>query len=243
MAEDKNCNAMQKPWYNIPEAAVRWCNITNRTITLDSAGLPVPDPQNPCLRARAEHILDAVINFDLRHGRDGKTVPNDDHVARHRLTIRHSDLKEWMSDAFPDQKPAFLFDEIERNTHSSINADSFQALQADRDALQRQLHALKTDLEKKEYEKYEFAAQLKQCEERLKLSNDKIHPRTETTYINIIGALLECVTGSFKDINFANESQLRDFIAEKFDDFSGVSTRTLADKFALAKRALDGGQL
>ena len=63
--------------------------------------------------------------------------------------------------------------------------------------------------------------------------------REERTYLNIIGALLEVVTGTFKDENFASETQLREFIAEKFDDLRGVRPRTLADKFALAKKALN----
>ena len=40
--------------------------------------------------------------------------------------------------------------------------------------------------------------------------------REERTYLNIIGALLEVVTGTFKDENFASETQLREFIAGAF---------------------------
>ena len=64
--------------------------------------------------------------------------------------------------------------------------------------------------------------------------------RSERTYLNIIGALLEVVTGTFKNETFSSETQLRDFIAEKFDDLRGVAPRTLADKFALAKKAVNG---
>ena len=63
--------------------------------------------------------------------------------------------------------------------------------------------------------------------------------RAETTYLNIIGALLECVTGQFKDQEFSSETALREFIDEKFDDLKGVRARTLAEKFALAKKALN----
>ena len=67
-----------------------------------------------------------------------------------------------------------------------------------------------------------------------------LEPRSERTYLNIIGALLEFVTGTFKDEKFSSETQLRDFIEEKFDDLRGVKARTLAEKFALAKKALKG---
>lgn len=40
-----------------------------------------------------------------------------------------------MAEHEPGQKPAFLFDEIERETHARYNAETFRALQAERDAL------------------------------------------------------------------------------------------------------------
>jgi hypothetical protein len=68
----------------------------------------------------------------------------------------------------------------------------------------------------------------------------RLEPRLERTYLNIIGALLEVVTGTFKDETFSSETQLREFIDEKFDDLRGVRSRTLAEKFSLAKKALSG---
>ncbi|MCK5244778.1 MAG: hypothetical protein KAJ90_05860 [Desulfobacterales bacterium] len=62
----------------------------------------------------------------------------------------------------------------------------------------------------------------------------------ERTYLNIIGVLLEVVTGTFKDEKFSSETKLRDFIEKKFDGFRGTKARTLAEKFALAKKALNG---
>lgn len=64
--------------------------------------------------------------------------------------------------------------------------------------------------------------------------------RGERTYLNIIGALLEVVTGTFKNEKFSSETELRDFIGKKFDGFRGTKARTLAEKFALAKKALNG---
>lgn len=237
--EDKNCIPGQKPWYSIAEAAILWCNIKGRGVQVDANGLPEDDPNNPCLRARGMMIYDAIHNNELQHGRDGRKVEPGDHVAWHRRTIRHNDLKKWMAENFPDQRPVFLFDEIERNTHSAINADSFRSLQADRDALQRQLNIEKETIKKMELEKYELAAKLKQHEMIYKQIDGDIDPRSEKTYLNIIGALLEVITGTFKDESFSSETQLRNFIEEKFDDLKGVKARTLAEKFALAKKALN----
>lgn len=137
----KSCSALEKPYYKPIEAALRWCNLIKHEIEIlrESGDDLFPRigafPQWPCLRANAEKIYDAILNGGLPHGRDGRTVSLGDHVKKERLTIRHTDLREWMAKHYPDQKPAFLFDEVERNTHSSFNADTFRALQADRDSL------------------------------------------------------------------------------------------------------------
>jgi hypothetical protein len=137
----KSCSALEKPYYKPIEAALRWCNlISHESEILRGTGNDLfPGigvfPHWPCLRANAEKIYDAILNGGLPHGRDGRTVSPGDHVAKERLTIRHADLREWMAKHYPDQKPAFLFDEVERNTHAAYNADTFRALQADRDAL------------------------------------------------------------------------------------------------------------
>ncbi|MGZ8982781.1 MAG: hypothetical protein ACXW11_02360 [Methylotenera sp.] len=146
----KSCSALEKPYYKPIEAALRWCNLINHEIEIlrESGDDLFPwvgaFPQWPCLRANAEKIYDAILNGGLPHGRDGRTVSPGDHVAKERLTIRHTDLREWMAKHYPDQKPAFLFDEFERNTHASFNADSFRVLQADRDAAWSELGVAKS---------------------------------------------------------------------------------------------------
>jgi hypothetical protein len=148
--DSKSCNALQRPFYRPVEAALRWCNLTRHEgMILQSLGddhIPKTGqfPQWPCLQATTEKILDAILHGEIPHGRDGKTVAAGDHVARPRLTVRHTDLREWMVKYHPGQKPPFLFDEIERNAHAAINADSYRALQADRDAARAELEKAKT---------------------------------------------------------------------------------------------------
>jgi len=142
----KSCNALEKPFYRPVEAALRWCGLIAYEAEILSAlhgGCDIPKtgqfPRWPCLQANTERVLDAIMHGNIPHGRDGKTVADGDHVRGDRLTVRHTDLREWMAKYYPDQKPAFLFDEIERKTHSAINADAFQALQVDRDALKARI--------------------------------------------------------------------------------------------------------
>ncbi|MQT30667.1 protein kinase [Pseudomonas helleri] len=145
MYNPKSCNALEKPFYTPIEAALRWCNlIAHEVAILTSAGDEiVPSisafPQWPCLRANTEKLVDAMYNGDLQYGRDGRTVCPGEQVAKHRRTVRHADLKAWMAMHYPDQKPAFLFDEIERTTHAAVTVEAIQALQADRDALKVRL--------------------------------------------------------------------------------------------------------
>jgi hypothetical protein len=142
--EDRNCNGDRKPFYTIAEAAIRWCNIRGRTIQVDAQGLPEDDKINPCLRSRAEEIMSATDDGVLACGRDGKSAT--DHVARPRRTIKHSDLKKWMEENFPGDKPPFLFDEVERQTHSAISVETYQALKAAHDAKEARVSILETKI-------------------------------------------------------------------------------------------------
>ncbi|WP_238925037.1 hypothetical protein [Achromobacter insuavis] len=148
--DTKSCNALEKPYYRPIEAALRWCGLIEQealiltTVGNDLVPGPAMFPRWPCLRANAERILEATLNNELPYGRDGRTVSAGDQVAKHRITIRHSDLKSWMESFYPGQKPAFLFDEIERTTHTAINADSFRALQVERDALKARIEKAET---------------------------------------------------------------------------------------------------
>ena len=109
---EKSCNALEKPYYQPIEAALRWCGLASHEseilkATGDSVLPPVSAfPRWPCLRANAEKILEAMECGELTISRDGRPVPAGDHVARHRRTVRHADLKAWMSKHYPDQKPA-----------------------------------------------------------------------------------------------------------------------------------------
>ena len=137
----KSCSSLERAYYRPIEAALRWCNLIEHEVvilekTSHSLFPAIADfPQWPCLRLNAEKIFEATQNNELPHGRDGRTVNEGDHVAPMRITVRHNDLKIWIAKYYPDQKPKFLFDEVERTTHSAINKDAFIALQVERDAL------------------------------------------------------------------------------------------------------------
>lgn len=69
--------------------------------------------------------------------------------------------------------------------------------------------------------------------------------REESTYLNIIGALLEILTGGCPGVakhqSIKNEAALIDLIADKYDGFDGLSKSTLQRKFPQSKRSISGG--
>lgn len=139
-----DCKSDVKPFYRPVEAALRWCGLVHeeqRILGAMKEGQVSPGyyPEYPCLQQRTELILDAMEMKELPVGRDGRFAAENDHVAPPRRTVRHNDLKVWMEKNYPDQKPEFLFDEIERGTHKAINADSFRALQVELEANKKRL--------------------------------------------------------------------------------------------------------
>ena len=80
-------------------------------------------------------------------------------------------------------------------------------------------------------------------QERLSQSKSKEGPpidgRAETTYLNIIGAMIETfVHRSHGNVDFPSEAKLREFLGKKYAGFRGLTERTLAEKFSAAKKAI-----
>ena len=164
----KSCNALEKPFYRPVEAALRWCGLVAHEAQILQAmgGDVIPKtgqfPQWPCLQKNAEIILDAVMNGNIPHGREGKTVAAGDHVTLAKITVRHTDLRKWFQQHRPQGGlPAFLFDEIERNTHKEYTHEAVQKLQLEKDAAKDEARKLRADAEAKGFK---IAALEKQIE-------------------------------------------------------------------------------
>lgn len=246
--DPKSCNALEKPFYRPVEAALRWCGLIAHEGEILSAlhdGRDIPKtgqfPMWPCLQANTERILDAIANGDIQHGRDGKTVATGEPVRPDRVTVRHTDLKAWMAEHYPDQKPAFLFDEIERSTHSRITADAWHALQAERDALKARIEKAEEWARGAIAERNRLTSQIEKITAEAAKANAP-SPRSEAAYLNIIGALLDVITGRVpgfeKHPDIENETKLIEVIEHHFQGFNGLSKSNLSRKFPEAKRSL-----
>ncbi len=77
---------------------------------------------------------------------------------------------------------------------------------------------------------------------RDKATAQPLSPKAETTYLNIIAALLECISGDAPGVgkhpSFSNQSALITFLDDKYKGISGLSKRNLEKYFAEAKRNL-----
>lgn len=191
----KSCSSLERSYYRPIEAALRWCNLIEHEVAiLDKTGLALyPNiadfPQWPCLRLNAEKIFEATQNNELPHGREGRNISEGEHVASHRVTVRHNDLKIWIAKYFPDQKPKFLFDEVERTTHSAINKDAFIALQVERDALKARLEKAEAWAKNTLFNIKELTSENELLRSKVSISGVALNGSERETLLIIIAAL------------------------------------------------------
>jgi hypothetical protein len=246
-----SCNLAEKECYTPTEAAIRWCGLSqyeDRILNTIGNGIPRPDtfPQWPCLRINLLKISNAISNHEIQYALNGIVVDSDPypriieaHLAQGTLTIPRRELKQWMTKNYPDQKPPFLFDEIERNTHTAISADSLRALQADRDALRARLKTLETQYGATSSENNALNKKIEDLTSKLE-SFEVPHERSEKTYQNIIVALLHYIQGEVPGIKghpeYKSEAKLIEAICEKYTGYGGLTKRTLEERLSAAKK-------
>lgn len=124
--DSKSCNVLQRPYYKPVEAAIRWCGLIQHEHDilqeLGEASIPKAGqfPLWPCLRLNTLKIVDGIDTGNLPYGREGKPVAPGEQVSPSKRTVRHADLRQWMARSYPDNLPAFLLDETERNARGEI---------------------------------------------------------------------------------------------------------------------------
>ncbi|HNO32546.1 MAG TPA: hypothetical protein PKI78_12225 [Anaerolineales bacterium] len=191
---EKSCNNLEKLYYRPIEAALRWCNLIDHEPEILSAIgsevlLPAGAfPQWPCLRLNTEKIWVAIQDGEMPYGRDGKSVPAGENVRKDRITVKHTDLRAWMAKTYPDQKPPFLFDEIERNTHTAINAESVRALQVERDSLKARVDKAVEEWSKLK-RKFDEVSRERDQLASLQANEQPLETRERNTLLLIIAAL------------------------------------------------------
>jgi len=146
--KNDNCAAVKARYalYSVAHAAALWCGVTDDLIekVLEESS-PISEkglsrciwshPDSPCLEPRCRAIAEAIESGLLPHSReDGKLVDKGEYAAYERWHVFGRDLKKWIEKEFPNDKPSFLFDDIEQNSHESITTNAYRSLQAEHDA-------------------------------------------------------------------------------------------------------------
>lgn len=246
--ENENCDEIvgYASIYQIHTAAALWCGIPQNLISeyLNESELVTRGiyrhPKIKCLEVKCRAMHHAIDSGDLPVSREnGKVVT--DHVAPERRYVSRDHLKKWIAKEFPGSKPAFLFDEVERQTHASINADSFRTLQADLAAARsenKKLCALNKNLAEERDSLRGENNSLKAMVEQ----NNFPDVRSETTYLNIIGGLLHLMLaispGGQPQSVYKNQAAIISALLGYFEHKPGIKPRTLEEKFAEAKRSI-----
>ncbi|MGB3749222.1 MAG: ATP-binding protein [Rhodanobacter sp.] len=232
-------------FYRPIEAAIRWSGLLRfEARILDSMNgkvLPHLDdfPRWPMLCLNAERIFDGLRNGELPYGRSGITSNDPALLDDLDLTIRHVDLKVWMTRFYPDQRPTFLFDDIERRLHPAIGIDTVQTLLADREALKARLVEMERSFD---VLRERHRVLCKQIESR-SAAEHEVSPRSEATYLNIVGGLMGLLLGKSPSgkpySSFETMESVISALLAHHAGRPGMAERTLWAKLAQARRQVE----
>ncbi len=236
---------LQKVNYSPIEAAIRWSNLLleePQILDLSEGRLRPPFPQLdswPGLRLNAERIYDAIANRELPCGIDGITVQAGFTLDHPRLTLRHVDLREWMTRYYPNDRPPFLFGEG-FEPFSDRTPSPGESLVHQHDPLRAFINRPKIAGQHVRDTHGDIGSGSR---EEMISGATTLSQRAEITYLHIIGALVKLFLASSpsgqKYSSFkTQESIVTALIAHFGGDLLGISERTLHAKFAQANRII-----
>lgn len=233
--------------YPIPVAAALWCGVPPQKVDeilkqcVDIGRAIISHPAVPCIEPRCRAMHEAIESGALEYRREGRQISPGEHVAPERRTVSRSALKDWISVAFPANRPAFLFDEIERSAHSAITAESYRVLKATHDSKTQLLEQANERIRRLVDDKSQIESELsgvRSIVEKMSTPNE----RAEKTYLNIIGAMLGLMLGKSpagKPYSvFDSQAAVISAMLGNYSGSAGIAARTLEEKFAEAKRSL-----
>ncbi|KEZ78238.1 hypothetical protein [Salinisphaera hydrothermalis] len=239
----------QKVFYRPIEAGIRWSGLlAHEQRILEVVGTrpllePNAFPEWPALHLNTERIVDALVNGDLVYGKNGITCHDPTLIDSPDLTVRHVDLKAWMADFYPGEKPAFLFSGVERRLHTAISAEAVQALLADHEALKIRL-AHQTEASKQLQSDLETLHQKHEADVQRTQRAQQPSRRSESTYLNIVAGLLTLLLGHSPSghpySSFNTQDAVISAMIAHHGDRLGISQSTLENKFAKAKQHMQG---
>lgn len=237
---------MSKVYYRPIEAAIRWAGLLKDKkdiLRLVSSPRHLPAtldfPGWAELRLCTERVYDAIFNGELPYGCNGITQNDKALWDSPDLTIRHLDLKRWMRDHYPEERPDFLFSHYERIAHPVITLETGQAMLVERQALKAELAQCRRQLQTLQEQHHVLS---KQIAVPSACSGGSVTDRAESTYQHIIGGMLDLMlsqspAGTPYSCFRTQEAIVSSLIAH-YSGIMGITERTLNGKFAQARRTL-----
>lgn len=239
---------VSKVHYRPIEAAIRWAGLLkHKKDILRSISSPRHLPMTlnfpgwAELRLCVERIYDAIFNGELPYGCNGITQNDKALWDSPDLTIRHLDLKRWMRDHYPEQRPAFLFSRCERIAHPVITLEAGQAMLVERQALKAELDHYRRKLQALQEQHHVLSKRI----EVIPACNEcSITDRAESTYQHIIGGMLDLMLGQSPAgspySSFRTQDAIVTALVAHHSGVMGITERTLNGKFAQARRKMRG---
>lgn len=243
-------SSLVKAYYHPVEAAIRWAGLLRHEqhilgVMQQYDGHPMDYqqgfPQWPLFHRNLCRLYDAIFHDEIPYGQNGITKNDQSLWKDPNLTVRHVDLKTWLLQYYPEEKPRFLFNRHERFLHPAITIETAQALLIERNAIQVQLRQCQ-----RRYESLKQQHEAKQREtqqaEPGHSQPDQLSNRAELTYHNIIGALLLLLLGQSPSgvpySSFRTQEAIITALQAHHGGVMGITERTLQNKFAQARRQL-----
>lgn len=241
MAAALDHSELLKTSYRPIEAAIRWSGAADqeRIIlrVLKGRVAPNPDefPQWPQLHLHVERIHDAILNKDLPYGLRGVTVRRHVSLEHPDLTVRHVDLKSWMTRCYPGERPDFLFNETEKRlARAFVTEETLRALLDEREAMKLQIEQLQSKLQ----------MPARNILTLHKEDETSITRRAETTYLHVIGGLRDLLLGASPSgepySKFKTQDAVISALVAHHGGRLGMTERTIAGKFAAATKLIRG---
>lgn len=235
-----------KIFYSPIEIAVRWCNLPELETQILREALTSHQGAKPsapaCIREKLDILWDAMLHGELNYGYHGVTVPFGTCIDPSLVTIRHADLKRWLSAFFPSEKPSFLFSGLEKLNPNENTANLINVLIGENNLLKILCENSKNEIEVLKVEIQDLQ------KENAKLKNlhrqsRKPAARNERAYLQLIGTLVNLFlakTPSGKPYSpFTSQASIISALMAHNRNKAGFSQRTLEEKFAAARRSID----
>lgn len=179
------CNVYEYDCFPILDGLLLWCGVDREMLDeirkeVQSEDIIYRHPQIPCLERKSRVIDRAIRNGEVRavreHGEGGEIEkdhnsniildyqgkPKIDLVAKHRRHFWLKDLKQYISDYHPQEKPKTLFSDDERKPILTLSEYQQKLLEA-----QNEITQLKIDLSIAESRARDFEEKAINAEERL----------------------------------------------------------------------------